>query len=601
MLLAALTVCTARAQDSSDDKGIDSFLLRQHGLTGRLARSIYRDTGVGDATPVRNDLLFRRYQGRTIRLIEVYAVDFGTPISDTSQRHRSRLTRLADMVHRKSRGFAIKNNLFFKEGDKILPALLADNERHLRDQPYLRDARIIVRPVAGRSDLVDVIVLTKDVLSIGGSFELHDSQTGELVVKEDNFAGWGDRVQLASLYDSKRRFPFGYGMEFIKRNIGGSFINGTVGYKTYGNTRNTSRREETSMYASLVRPLVNPYVRFTYSLEGAQHYTNNMYVSDSLYNQDIKYKYFNYDAWLGWNTGAFGFRGIARDDRLRMLVSLRYLKQQFDEVPDKYTNTYNYMYMTVRGVLLSASVFKQNTFKTQYVYGFGRNEDVPEGLDVTLTAGRTVTENRSRLYTALELQRYYFTERESYFSYTVRAGGYFKYHSMEDINILANLDYFNRLLAMGRWRERSFITIGIARQLNRKLNEPLFLDSRFGLSEWRNDRMITGSTRITAKGESVFFSPLNIAGFRFAPFVFGNFCYLASTKDAPIDRHFYSTLGGGIRTRNESLIFGTVELKGFYYPRGNFFGHMWNFEISTNIRFTYNSLLVKRPGFIQVN
>jgi len=601
LLFVSAALSSYSQDDTTEDKGIDSFLLKQRGLAGKLARSIYRDTVVNDASPVRNDLLFRRYEGRTIRLIEVYAVDFGTLISDTSQRFQSKLIRLANKVHRKTRGYTIKDNLFFKEGDKVSSALLADNERHLRDQPYLHDARIIIRPVAGRRDLVDVIVFTKDVLSIGGTVRIHNTKTITVLAKEDNVGGWGDRIQVGTLYEVDRHRPFGYSAEVIKRNIAGTFINATAGFTNYNKARNSALREETMVYSSFARPLVNPYMRFTYAVEGGYHYTNNMYVSDSLYNQDVKYRYFNYDAWIAYNIGAFRFRGIRRDDRLRTLISLRYLKQQFDLVPDKNLNFYNYQYMNVRGLLASVSVFKQNTYKTQYVYGFGRHEDVPEGLDVSFTAGKTVTEKRDRLYMGLDFQGYYFTFRESYFNYTFRAGGYMFKNNMEDINILANLDYFNRLLTLGKWKQRSFISVGFARQFKRQLNEPLFLESQFGLPEWRNNRQVVGALRATLKGEAVFYSPLDIVGFRFAPFVFGNICYLSPAKDELLDRRFYNTIGGGIRTRNESLIFGTIELKGYYYPRGNYFGHNWIVEMSTNIRFTYNSPIVRRPSFVQAN
>src|SRR5215470_504553 len=86
LLFLLSAFCLYAQQDSAEDKGIDSFLLKRHGLAGKLARSIFRDTAINDASPVRNDLLFRRYQGRVIRSIEIYVLDFGTPISDTTQK-----------------------------------------------------------------------------------------------------------------------------------------------------------------------------------------------------------------------------------------------------------------------------------------------------------------------------------------------------------------------------------------------------------------------------------------------------------------------------------------------------------------------------------
>ena len=63
----------------------------------------------------------------------------------------------------------------------------------------------------------------------------------------------------------------------------------------------------------------------------------------------------------------------------------------------------------------------------------------------------------------------------------------------------------------------------------------------------------------------------------------------------------YSSIGGGIRTRNESLVFGTFELKIFYFPRKTFTGESWRIETNTGIKFKYNSQFLKRPDVIIVN
>jgi hypothetical protein len=150
-----------------------------------------------------------------------------------------------------------------------------------------------------------------------------------------------------------------------------------------------------------------------------------------------------------------------------------------------------------------------------------------------------------------------------------------------------------------RWKQRTFISGGIATQIKKELNEPLLLESQFGLPEFENINL-GGDHRITVKAESVFFSPWSIALFRFAPFVFANAAVLLPEKE-PINRKFYSTIGGGIRSRNESLVFGTLEFKAFYFPRPNFNGDRFRFEFNTNIKFKYNSQFIRRPNFITIN
>ena len=112
---------------------------------------------------------------------------------------------------------------------------------------------------------------------------------------------------------------------------------------------------------------------------------------------------------------------------------------------------------------------------------------------------------------------------------------------------------------------------------------------------------IGGSLRTSVKAESVFYSPWAFESFRFAPFVFG-YTGLFTPYNTPINTsNIYTIVGGGLRTRNESLIFGTLELKGYYFLKKNINNENWRVDISTDINFKYNTQLVRKPDFIQVN
>lgn len=478
--------------------------------------------------------------------------------------------------------------------------MLADNERHLRDQAYLNDVKIIVKRVIGTRDSVDVIILTKDVLSIGGQFRMSSHQKVQTTIREDNFGGRGDKLQAGIFYDHIRHERFGFGAEYVIRNIGGSFIDAQLGLLDYAPTFNTNHRQEKMIYGRLVKPLVNPYMKWTYALEAAWHRNDNMYFPDTTYLSDNRYQYYNYDAWIGLNLSARKLNQKVNDDRLRNLIGLRLLHQAFQKVPTKYETEYFYQYADLTGILASYSIFRQDFYKTQYVYGFGRNEDVPEGVDATITTGWTNKNKRIRPYLGLDLQYNHFTKRKHYFNYTLRLGGYSYQKSFEDISILGNVEFFTRLRNLNsKWKQRTFITAGITSQVKRELNEPLFLESQFGLPEYENI-YLGGDLRLTAKAESVFFSPWSVALFRFAPFVFGNATIL-TPQTPPINRKLYTSLGAGIRSRNESLVFGTLELRTFFFPRKNFDGSYFRVEFNSNIKFKYNNQFIRRPQFTAVN
>jgi hypothetical protein len=567
-------------------------------LLEKMIQNFKKDTTIDHTNQlITNEQKYKKYEGFIIRDVVIHKLPFGIPFSDTTKKLVNTLTKMANTLHHITRTKVIENNLFFRKDDVVKPFLMADNERFLRQLTYLQDAEFIVVPVAPHSDSVDVIVMVKDVFSLGGAIGSLGLQQSQVQMQEDNFNGSGNAGILYGLYDVNRKNNFAFGGEFIRRNIGGSFIDGTIGYQSFYPVYN-GPKEENFYYVNLMKPLVNRYMQWTYELDLSYHSTRNLYDPDSVYLSDFRYRYHNYEAWAGYNINAKQFTAEEESSKLRKLVGLRVIEQKFNEVPSKYFSSYNWRYANLFGFLATITFYRQNFYKTKYIYGFGRNEDIPEGLTMSLTSGYTIKQKRSRPFVGFNYERYHYNKRNNYLGYKVRAEGFLNNSSIEDINLLFGVNYFDHLKPLGtKWKQRFFLNLDAAQQVNSILNEPLFLNSQFGLPEFgRND--IGGTLRATAKAESVFFSPWSVAAFRFAPFVFSNMSvfspYLSKTK-------LYTSVGGGLRTRNESFVFGTIEIKGFYFPQKNFHNSSFSLQLTTNVIFKYNSQFVNKPDFIKVN
>jgi hypothetical protein len=588
--------------DTIPKKSFDNYLKTRKGFFGKMIKSLRRDTTevqiANDLT--RNDVLYKKFEGYIIRHIIINDLHFGIPLADTTKKVVTSLTRLANKIHHITRTSVIKNNLFFNENDSLRPYLMADNETYLRQLPYLQDATIDVVRINGTADSVDVHVIVKDLFALGGSIGSLGLKNTDISVREDNLSGSGNSVTFRGLYDISRRKNFGGGMDYLQRNIGGSFIDGGLGYQSFYPNIN-GLKEENMYYVSFRKLLINRYMRWTYQFNASYHSTRNMYSADSVYFSDYRYRFYNFDAWAGYNINSTGFSTASEDKKLRKLVALRIIDQKFQDFPGKYAATYYWRFTNLEGILGSLSFYRQNFYKSQFIYAFGRNEDIPEGLNLTMTLGYTKKQNLSRPFIGFNYQRSAFNAKNNYLSYTLRAEGYYHNKDVEDINLLADVDYFDHLKAMGtKWKQRTFISVGIAKQINTVLNEPLYFDSKFGLPEFRNGD-VGGSLRATVKAESVFYSPWSIASFRFAPFIFGDTGLFSPYNTGFSSSNIYTTVGGGLRTRNESLIFGTLEFKGYYFLKKNFFNERYRFDISTNITFKNTTQLVSRPDFIQIN
>src|SRR5436190_12348959 len=113
------------------------------------------------------------------------------------------------------------------------------------------------------------------------------------------------------------------------------------------------------------------------------------------------------------------------------------------------------------------------------------------------------------------------------------------------------------------------------------INNPYGLE-RFGAYS------LFGLQRTTLYSETVLFLQGKILGFRLAPYAFGNLTMLTPENASVKKSDLYSGIGGGIRVRNENLIFGTIELRMIYFPRkAQINTTPFKITIHSNLRFRY--------------
>jgi hypothetical protein len=581
------------------------FLANKKGLWGKIGKSL----SVNNPDPAsaingaeKNQNAFEPYRGRTIRYIFIQKLGFETSVNDTNHVVKNIFNSIGDALHPSTANRVILNNLFFSEGDTLYPALLADNERYLRQLSYLQDARIVIRETELATNAVDVIVICKDVFPIGGSIDEGSPSTVSFEINDDNLVGTGNRIRFMNYYDMNRNSRYGWGAEFMKRNLLGSFLDLAVGYQNQAPAYNSGRREETHIYLNGSMPLVSPYHSWTGGFEIASHFTENLYLADSLYNSDYKYHYRLVDGWLGHNLGARKQLTQNFQSRLRRLLAVRGIHRTYIDMPDAVKNRYEISYSNLVSVLGAFTIFEQDFYHTNFLYGFGRNEDVPEGFRMAFTGGWSKRNNISRPYFSFEYDRAYFSRKKNYWNYSLRAGAFYGDKRLEDISLLASFDYFTRLrkLGGGHWYLRHFISGSATQLFNTVQNEPLRLSSEYGIPQLY-DPELKASSRISFNAESVFYNTWKLLGFSFAPFGFANVTYMKPFGLLIESGDIFTALGGGVRTRNENLVFGTMELRCYFYPRPTATRNPWNVTFNTNLKYKYESQLVKRPDFVVIN
>ncbi len=594
-----LTVAPAQEKPEKDKTKKDTTrniidAVKDNRLSKEILKSVTRKPLQDDPINTRAEDPFLPYEGKIIRKIRVNHIGFDKTITDTTRTIKNFAAKAANALHKNSKEWMIRQHLFFYEKKPLNPYKLADNERFLRDQDFMLEARIQVVPITGSEDSVDVLVVTRDVFSIGGSFSPRGANKFSFHIYDVNVFGAGQRTQFDGLYDYPRYPRFGYSLYYRKSSVAGSLVNATVGYTQLNSGSSYGEAEENAWYLRLDRPLVSPYSRMAGGLEFSKNWSQNFYSTpDSTF---LGYRYNISDVWLGYNVGAKRNTG----DRSRHFVSARFFNQRFIEKPRQEYEITNPIYNDRRYFLASFTFFRQDFYKTRYIYGFGRTEDVPYGHTMSFLAGWESLLGLSRPYVGFDLDKSFFHRGGNFYTTSLRVGAYRYKGRFEDATILVSGQLFSKLKYHKRFMIRHETDIDFTYVFNQRTNILLDINGTFGLEGFRADSVL-GTKRLHGRYQMVLYTPWKLLGFRFAPIVFVDVAEI-NPKDKFIfyDKPFFA-LGAGVRTRNENLVFGTIELKMFYYPRT--VQNMSSFKISvtSNLRIKYSGSFVRAPSLITYN
>ncbi len=546
---------------------------------------------------VKAEQPYKQYEGKIIRHIDTKQFGFGRSFTDTSKQSKYFGTRFLNNLHRNTRAWQIRNNLFTYAGTPLNTYVLSENERYLRSLDYIQDARILVKEIPGSPDSVDLQVVTKDLFSITGSVGSLSPDKVRLKISEQNLMGTGQKIEGTGLYEKDRTPNTGYSLLYNINNINHSFINATLMYSLIDNNITNSRRNEKAVLLQLDRPLTSAYGRMAGGLTIGNNQSNNDYSEpDSLFYQ---YKFNVVDGWVGYNLGV---KSYLADNTMRdrKFVSLRYFRNNFTQSPQQIAGHFNYNYNDRKGILGQFTFFKQEFYKTNYVYGFGVTEDIPAGYNVAITSGWYQQLNLSRAYAGIDANLYRFTDKGHFIQYFFRAGAFPHKGQLQDAGVLIGTSLFSRLYAFRNFKMRQYMRLSYTRQYNQVALDPLKINNPFGIRYFRSDSLL-GDRRLSLHGETFLFLKYKAFGFQFSPFIFHDLSMLTPSRKSISKSGFYWSLGGGIRTRNENLLFGTMELRFVYFPRQFMDMNPFAIKSTINLRFRYNSTYVRAPDLLQLN
>lgn len=494
------------------------------------------------------------YKGKIIRNITFKQLDvFGPTVDDTSRTAVNWIQKTGNKLHIKSKPYLLRNNLIIKPGDEVDPLKLADNERILREASYIHDARIYVRETES-SDSVDIYIVLKDVWPKAFDLKLNNLYGGSFSMWDRNIFGFGHENQNSLFWDSKEKESVGYEGVYSIPNIGGSFIRGRgqyldkFGNQTYG--------------ISFDRNFYTPNTKYA---GGLSYYKTNKpdyftYPDTTLL---LPVEYTKSDFWLGrsFSLNRLNFKFQSRNN---LSFILRVTKTDVLKRPQLDENLF-YGYQNRTLYLSSIAFTKQNYFKSNLIYNYGRTEDIPYGMLLQFTSGYETNEFKSRVYLASKVAFARYNPNLGYLYMSVGHDGFINAEKKtEQGAVNAKLNYFSPLVKYDKFKLRYFVNIDYTKGINRYKDEYLTLNNDYGLNGFVNDSL-RGNERLNFQFETVCFSPWYFHEFRFVFFASSEFSLFGKNIDLwknPV----YSGISFGVRIRNERLVFNTIELRFHLYP-----------------------------------
>lgn len=496
---------------------------------------------------------FESYSGKIIRKIEFRQLEiFGQSIQDTTKVPENWHEKLGNNLHINTQEKVLRNRLIIQSGDTVNPNVLADNERLVRELPYIDDAVIFIEEVS--PDSVDILFFTKDVFSVGVGFEIFDVKYGRAGIWNKNLLGIGHELYYHFSWNYNEDQQYGHQIGYRVENIRNTFISADIEYI------NRWKLERFKIY--LNRDFVTPQTKYA----GGAGYEwikeiRNIDFPDTAYTDQL----LNYELQDIWFGRSHMFQSLnLSGGRTNVALTGRITRYKYRERPEVDVSLLSEFHDRTT-FLATAGLTNQDFRKSRLIYGFGRSEDIPLGSMLILTAGIEMNEYLNRPYVGISYSIASEWTNFGYMYHRIDAGSFIN-EGIEQGQIAYNLKYFSPLMnAEGRFNYRLFAGVNYRIGLNR------FEDEFLQFSKTDDIRGLTGNNLrgnqlLSANLESVCYSPHKPLGFRFVYFVFFDAGMITNHNKVLIKNPVYTGFGAGLRFRNENLVFSIIQIRVSYYP-----------------------------------
>lgn len=508
-------------------------------FTSTLLSPVVVGNNSSEKSKTNNENLYDKFEGLTIDSIFFNSTK---PFAEMDRKaFKGWLSRAGNNLTSTVKDRVIAKNLIFKVGDTISSSVMERNEFIIRQLPYVSDANFTIQTTENGSVNVTVNVKNKLPIYIGLTDASNDNDY--ILIEDTNIGGTGntlfirDRINISDI-----ELTNGIDLGFNIANMWGSFID-LESFVGMGDNYE-------QIYTNLSKEFINPSdfavgVEFNYLQDDKE-----LEVSDSLMNITSR---------SGHVWGGKSFRLNKRDMSLYFTTKLEGYNYLKAPTTSEYLNPYFHDRVAILGAI---GLYKEHFYKGNLIYGYGYTEDIPYGYKFELIGGYEWNEFRDMPYIGGSIAGGFKTSL-GYYNFKIEAGSYINgIASLERAVTKGEFTFFTNLITLSNsYFFRGFLKGSYVNGFNMLYGEEQVCWFN-GNQKIRGTSMddISGRTRLFISPEVVLFTPWHFLDFRVAPFLYSDTGTLGGHAD-PFKNSCYSTIGIGVRIKNQSLVMPTIQLR----------------------------------------
>ena len=526
------------------NKGEKNFLSRN-----LLAVIIRENKGTKELLGVNSSLYFNQYKGKKIGKIRILQLDiWGPSLQDTSGKATQWISKLGNQIHTKTTEKKLFSQLLFNSGELISPKLMAENEKFIRDLPYIQDVAITLSDSKTETETVDVVVIIKGKFEYGAKADV-SSTSQDIELTNLNMFGLGHQLSVKGDYYPTEANRWGGSFKYHISNLDRKFIQLGIEYAD-----DYSKNE---LKTFIEKRFIASRADWAGGINIDRVFSDQFSTPYSYTRLDTAVSYLNTDTWYGrrlnGNSPTLG----------NTILSGRHVHEKYYE---------NQSILPESSIFRSHDFFlgaigfsKRELFKDNRVYGYGVTEDIPYGRYAEMAAGFDLNSTRIRPYFHFNYSKAHIANNGSYFKWKLGIGGYFHNSSIEQGAMLLSGNYFSNFVYLNSHPYRFFINFELLSGINRYPEEYLMVNRKFGVRDYFS-LQTKATNRLKFNIESVRFWEWQQSGFRFAHYFFADGACLSNDMSKIFNDSFIGGIGVGMRIHNESLVFNVLEIRLSWIP-----------------------------------